>query len=173
MGAKRLKAIALRGRGGVRLSRQRDRTGAIANRLRERAGGPATAEYRVSRHGCELARARSDGAAADAQLPLGDFRSRRVGDAGARAQTRGQYLELRAGCAGCPVQCEHMYVRRGAPRERAAASEYESVWAFGPNCGVGDWMRCSARCARADAFGLDTISTGATSRSRWDAPNAG
>ena len=161
MGAKRLKAIALRGRGGVRLA-DRDRTAAIANRLRERAGGPATAKYRVTGTGANLRVLDRMG-----QLPTRNFRSatfeavESVTPERAR-ETRGQYLELRAGCAGCPVQCEHMYVRRGAPRERAAASEYESVWAFGPNCGVGDLDAVLGAVRACDAFGLDTISTGAT-----------
>ena len=70
-----------------------------------------------------------------------------------------EYVELRAGCAGCPVQCEHMYVRRSSER-KPAASEYESVWAFGPNCGIADLDAVLAAVAQCDEYGLDTISTG-------------
>ncbi len=78
-----------------------------------------------------------------------------------RARESGDtYVELRAGCAGCPVQCEHLYVRKGRDKRSAAASEYESVWAFGPNCGVDDLDAVLDAIARCDVLGLDTISTG-------------
>jgi len=53
-----------------------------------------------------------------------------------------------------------MYVRKGKPSETAAASEYESVWAFGPNCGVADLDAVLGAIRACDALGLDTISTG-------------
>ena len=55
-----------------------------------------------------------------------------------------------------------MYVRRGRDPKSAAASEYESVWAFGPNCGVDDLDAVLDAVGRCDAYGLDTISTGST-----------
>jgi aldehyde:ferredoxin oxidoreductase len=159
MGAKRLKAIVLRGRGEVRIA-DHDRTAAIAATLRSRALGPATAKYRLTGTAANLRVLDRMG-----QLPTRNFRAttfeavESVTPERAR-ETRGQYLELRAGCAGCPVQCEHMYVRKGAAGEGAAASEYESVWAFGPNCGVGDLDAVLAAVRACDTFGLDTISTG-------------
>ena len=53
-----------------------------------------------------------------------------------------------------------MYVRRDRDRKTAAASEYESVWAFGPNCGVDDLDAVLDAVDRCDRYGLDTISTG-------------
>jgi aldehyde:ferredoxin oxidoreductase len=137
------------------------RTAAIAATLRARAVGPSTAKYRVTGTGANLRVLARMG-----QLPTRNFRAATF--AGAEAVTperaresRGEYLELRAGCAGCPVQCEHMYVRKGKPSETAAASEYESVWALGPNCGVDDLDAVLAAIRACDALGLDTISTGA------------
>jgi aldehyde:ferredoxin oxidoreductase len=54
-----------------------------------------------------------------------------------------------------------MYVRKGRANAGAAASEYESVWAFGPNCGVADLDAVLGAIGACDALGLDTISTGA------------
>ena len=160
MGAKRLKAIVVRGRGDVRVA-DPARVAAIAARLRARAIGPATAKYRVTGTGANLRVLARMG-----QLPTRNFRAATF--AGAEAVTperaresRSEYLELRAGCAGCPVQCEHMYVRKGRPNAAAAASEYESVWAFGPNCGVADLDAVLAAIHACDTLGLDTISTGA------------
>jgi aldehyde:ferredoxin oxidoreductase len=159
MGAKRLKAIVLRGRGGVRIA-DPERTAAIAATIRSRALGPATAKYRVTGTGANLRVLARMG-----QLPTRNFTAatfdavERVTPERAR-ESRADYTELRAGCAGCPVQCEHMYVRKGRANAAAGASEYESVWAFGPNCGVADLDAVLDAVAACDAAGLDTISTG-------------
>jgi aldehyde:ferredoxin oxidoreductase len=158
-GAKRLKAIALRGRGEVTIA-DPEGTAAIAAALRERALGPKTAKYRVLGTGANLRVLQRMG-----QLPTRNFTAAQFEGAEdvtpERArETKGTYVELRAGCAGCPVQCEHLYVRKDRDRRRAAASEYESVWAFGPNCGVADLDAVLDAIGRCDELGLDTISTG-------------
>jgi aldehyde:ferredoxin oxidoreductase len=158
-GAKRLKAIVLRGRGEVRIA-DAARTAAIAATLRERAVGPKTAKYRVLGTGANLRVLQRMG-----QLPTRNFTAavfegaERVTPERAR-ESRNTYVELRAGCAGCPVQCEHLYVRKDRDRRGAAASEYESVWAFGPNCGVDDLDAVLDAIGRCDELGLDTISAG-------------
>ncbi len=161
MGGKRLKAIVLRGRGGVAIA-DPARTAELAAALRARAIGPTTAKYRLTGTGANVRVLARMG-----QLPTRNFRAATFDAVEAvtpeRArESRGDYTELRAGCAGCPVQCEHMYVRKGRANETAAASEYESVWAFGPNCGVGDLDAVLAAIHACDTLGLDTISTGAT-----------
>jgi|HubBroStandDraft_1064217.scaffolds.fasta_scaffold07235_3 aldehyde:ferredoxin oxidoreductase len=158
-GAKRLKALALRGRGEVVLA-DPGATAALSATLRERALGPKTAKYRVLGTGANLRVLQRMG-----QLPTRNFTAaqfegaERVTPERARESSE-TYVELRAGCAGCPVQCEHLYVRRDRDRRRAAASEYESVWAFGPNCGVADLDAVLDAIGRCDELGLDTISTG-------------
>jgi len=158
-GAKRLKAIALRGRGDVGLA-DRPETARLAATLRERALGPKTAKYRVLGTSANLRVLQRMG-----QLPTRNFTAATFDGAESVTPERaresaGTYLELRAGCAGCPVQCEHLYVRKDRDRRNAAASEYESVWAFGPNCGVDDLDAVLDAIARCDELGLDTISTG-------------
>ena len=160
-GAKRLKAVALRGRGEVGLA-DPAATAAIAAQLRERALGPKTAKYRVLGTSANLRVLQRMG-----QLPTRNFTAaqfegaERVTPERAR-ESHNTYLELRAGCAGCPVQCEHLYVRKDRDRRAAAASEYESVWAFGPNCGIDDLDAVLDAIGRCDALGLDTISTGSS-----------
>ena len=159
MGAKRVKAIALSGSGAVPVAdpqRCRDLSAA----LRERALGTATAKYRVLGTGANLRVLQRMG-----MLPSRNFLdasfagAERVTPERAR-ESPGEYREQRSGCAGCPVQCEHMYVRRSAPGSRAASSEYESVWALGPNCGIDDLDAVLDAIERCDRYGLDTISTG-------------
>ncbi len=158
-GAKRLKAVALRGRGEVAIA-DAAATAALAATLRARALGPKTAKYRVLGTAANLRVLQRMG-----QLPTRNFTAATF--AGAEnvtperaRESSGTYLELRAGCAGCPVQCEHLYVRKDRDRRSAAASEYESVWAFGPNCGVDDLDAVLDAIGRCDVLGLDTISTG-------------
>jgi aldehyde:ferredoxin oxidoreductase len=158
-GAKRLKAVALRGRGEVPIA-DAEATARIAATLRERALGPKTAKYRILGTGANLRVLQRMG-----QLPTRNFTAAQFEGAEnvtpERArESKATYLELRAGCAGCPVQCEHLYVRKERDRRGAAASEYESVWAFGPNCGVDDLDAVLDAIARCDELGLDTISTG-------------
>jgi len=158
-GAKRLKAVALRGRGDVAIA-DPAATAAIAKTLRERALGPKTTKYRVLGTGANMRVLQRMG-----QLPTRNFTAaafegvEKVTPERAR-EAKDAYVELRAGCAGCPVQCEHLYVRKDRDKRRAAASEYESVWAFGPNCGVDDLDAVLDAIGRCDELGLDTISTG-------------
>jgi aldehyde:ferredoxin oxidoreductase len=158
-GAKRLKAVALRGRGEVGIADPK-MTASIAATLKERALGPKTAKYRVLGTSANLRVLQRMG-----QLPTRNFTAAQFEGAEnvtpERArESKATYVELRAGCAGCPVQCEHLYVRRDRDRRSAAASEYESVWAFGPNCGVDDLDAVLDAIGRCDELGLDTISTG-------------
>ena len=158
-GAKKLKAVALRGRGEVGIADPRA-TAAIAATLKERALGPKTAKYRVLGTSANLRVLQRMG-----QLPTRNFTAAQFEGAENVTPERAReaketYVELRAGCAGCPVQCEHLYVRKDRDRRSAAASEYESVWAFGPNCGVDDLDAVLDAIGRCDELGLDTISTG-------------
>jgi aldehyde:ferredoxin oxidoreductase len=161
MGAKRLKAIALRAHGSVRIA---DPAAAaeFAATLKARTLGPQTAKYRILGTGANMRVLERMG-----QLPTRNFTASSF--AGVESvtperarETKAEYVELRSGCAGCPVQCEHMYVKRGRDRKSAAASEYESVWAFGPNCGIADLDAVLDAIDRCDRYGLDTISTGGT-----------
>ncbi len=161
MGAKRLKAIALRAGGSVTIA-DPAKTAALAQALKARTLGPQTAKYRVLGTGANMRVLDRMG-----QLPTRNFTASHFAGVESvtpeRAREAGDvYVELRSGCAGCPVQCEHMYVRRGRDRKTAAASEYESVWAFGPNCGVDDLDAVLDAVERCDRYGLDTISTGST-----------
>jgi len=65
------------------------------------------------------------------------------------------------GCmAGCIIRCSGIYL---GPDKAYVSKwpEYETVWAWGPNCGIDD-LDAIARIDRmCDDFGLDTIDTGA------------
>ena len=64
------------------------------------------------------------------------------------------------GCmSGCVIRCSGIYLDAKG-RYVSKWPEYETVWAFGPNCGIDD-LDAIARMDRAcDDFGVDTIETG-------------
>jgi len=68
-------------------------------------------------------------------------------------------LAGRKGCYHCPVQCARLvHTKRGV----IEGPEYESIWALGPECGVGDLETIAEANYLCNLLGLDTISTGVT-----------
>src|SRR5262249_13118116 len=64
---------------------------------------------------------------------------------------------VRRSCAACTIGCEHIY----ASPDGEVRLEYESLFALGPLCGVGDRAAVLQAVRACDDWGLDTISTGA------------
>ncbi len=155
MGAKLLKAVVVRGDRATRLADPR----AAAQRARvlaRRSQGPETAKYR------ELGTA-ANVASFDriAALPTRNFRDARFEAASALAAEtlQAERGRERHSCASCTIGCEHRYERAGGGATRV---EYESLFALGSLCGVGDAETVLAASSRCDVLGLDTISTGGT-----------
>jgi aldehyde:ferredoxin oxidoreductase len=69
------------------------------------------------------------------------------------------HLKGRTACRGCMIGCAR---RTEAGGESGEGPEYESIWAFGAQCGVSDLtaiVRANYACNRA---GMDTITMGST-----------
>lgn len=66
-------------------------------------------------------------------------------------------LVKKKGCYGCPIKCTR--VTRTA-RETGEGPEYESLWALGPQCGIGDLEVIAEANYLCNRLGLDTISVG-------------
>lgn len=66
----------------------------------------------------------------------------------------------RRGCYGCPIQCTRLIQteRMGV----TAGPEYESIWALGPECGIGELEVIAEANHLCNQLGLDSISTGVT-----------
>ncbi len=158
MGAKRLKAIAVR---GSRLPRAADprAVAALARDLAERSVGPATAKYREIGTVANVAFFNRMG-----MLPTRNFAEGHFSEAEAIS---GETLRLehhtgRHACAACTVGCEHHYRTRDDGPETSVRLEYETLFALGSLCGVSDpnvVLRASALC---DELGMDAISAGGT-----------
>lgn len=154
LGAKNLKAIAVRGTQHPEWAHPRELT-AMSKDLSKRSFGPATAKYRELGTATNLLTFNRFGA-----LPTRNFQSGTFDEAESLSpeQLSATRAKTRDSCVTCTIGCEHLY----SLGDGAVRVEYESLFALGSLCGVGDAevvLRASQRC---DELGLDTISTGGT-----------
>lgn len=166
LGAKRIKAIGVRGRQTVSFAQPRSLAD-YARELSRRSLGPATEKYRelgtianlrvFHRLGVLPERNFQTEATAD------DRTSESAGD-GARSLAEGlqRYLHngkrrVRQGCVACTIGCEHVYAGPEPVR-----LEYETAFALGPMCGLYDAEMVLRLARQCDELGMDTISAGGT-----------
>jgi aldehyde:ferredoxin oxidoreductase len=154
LGAKKIKAIALRGTKLTPWAHPSELT-ALSKSLSKRSFGPATAKYRELGTATNLLTFNRFGA-----LPTRNFQSGAFDEAAnlSPEELSTTRSKTRESCMTCTIGCEHLY-SLGSGRVRV---EYESLFALGSLCGVGEAdavLRASQRC---DQLGLDTISTGGT-----------
>lgn len=153
LGSKNIKAVAVRGTRRAQWAHPGEVT-ALSRDLSQRSFGPATAKYRELGTAANLLTFNRFNALPTRNFQRGSFAAAEsfAGDlAAARSQTR-------ESCAACTIGCEHIYAS-GAAGVRV---EYESLFALGSLCGIGDAgdvLRASQRC---DDLGIDTISAGGT-----------
>ncbi|MGD0918872.1 MAG: aldehyde ferredoxin oxidoreductase C-terminal domain-containing protein [Thermodesulfobacteriota bacterium] len=62
---------------------------------------------------------------------------------------------------GCIIQCSNTWYRPDGT-EHTSCVEYESDWALGANCGIDNLDHIAEMVRLCNAYGLDTIETGAT-----------
>jgi len=72
-------------------------------------------------------------------------------------------LTKRAACFACPIGCGRVTeIKSGKYKSAGEGPEYETVWAYGAQCGVGDLAPISKANYLCNELGLDTISMGST-----------
>jgi len=154
LGAKNIKAIAVRGSHRTEWARPRDLM-ALSQDLSKRSFGPATAKYRELGTATNMLTFNRFGALPTRNFQSGTFESAADLSPEELTTTRSR---TRESCVNCTIGCEHIYsTKMGGVRV-----EYESLFALGSLCGVSDAetvLRASQRC---DQLGLDTISAGGT-----------
>jgi aldehyde:ferredoxin oxidoreductase len=154
LGAKNVKAIAVRGTKRAEWAHPSELT-ALSKALSKRSFGPATAKYRELGTATNLLTFNRFGA-----LPTRNFQSGTFEEAIniSPEQMSTTHAKTRKSCMACTIGCEHIY----SQGKSGVRLEYESLFALGSLCGVGDAdavLRASQRC---DELGLDTISAGGT-----------
>ena len=155
LGSKNLKAIAVRGTARCEWAHPRELTD-YSKALSKRSFGPATAKYRELGTAANLLTFNRLGV-----LPTRNFQSGTFDEAVSLSpeEIRQTHSRTRASCVACTIGCEHIY---SLGDEKGVRLEYESLFALGPLCGVGDpdvVLRASRLC---DDLGIDTISAGGT-----------
>ena len=159
MGSKNLKGIVIRGDRRLPLHDPdglRSRIKVLAERLKR----PEVAVYGWSGSVKSLSTLAHLGSlpTANFQQTTGDPVYRLLGDSLLQETD-----QLRHGCVGCPVACEHRFeppaASSGPPAVRL---EYQSVYALGPLCRIHDLPVIIDAAALCDTLGMDTVSMGAT-----------
>ncbi len=158
MGAKNLKAIAVRGRNPAAVY-DRDGLDSVGRALSAKSLGSATEKYRTIGTMANVAVFDRMGA-----LPTRNFRQSTfegAGEVSGEAMRAGHFVK-NAHCANCTIGCEKLLSVGEGARKSVGRMEYESAFALGPLTGVSDReavIRASHYC---DEMGMDTISAGAT-----------
>ncbi|MDE3077034.1 MAG: aldehyde ferredoxin oxidoreductase family protein, partial [Chloroflexota bacterium] len=156
MGAKRLKAMAVRGSHSLPAAHPRE-LDQLRRKLAIVSRGQATEKYRTMGTTANLSVFNRLAA-----LPSYNFRQSTFEPA---EEVSGERLfqerhERSVTCATCTIGCEHIF--RVGKNGATARLEYESQYALGPLCGVSDLNAVLQAAELCDRYGMDTISTGAT-----------
>src|SRR5205085_11351341 len=130
MGSKRLKAIAVAGSRRVEVA-DPAAVVAAAKDLSRRSFGPATAKYRELGTVANLLTFNRLAALPTRNFQQGTFE---LAAALSGEELNAAHRVARRSCAACTIGCEHIYA--GPAGE--VRLEYESLFALGPLCGVGD-----------------------------------
>ena len=160
MGAKNLKAIAVRGTQAVPVQNH-DALNAIGRDLTRRSLGPATEKYRTLGTMANVSVFNRLGT-----LPTHNFQQSTfdAADSVSAERFHQTHFVKNAHCANCTIGCEKVLITDDDDKGKRAKGrmEYESAFALGPLVGVSDAnavIRASVMC---DELGMDTISAGAT-----------
>jgi aldehyde:ferredoxin oxidoreductase len=156
LGSKNIKAIAIHGTQRTQWAHPRE-LAELSRNLSARSFGPATAKYRELGTATNLLTLNRFGALPTRNFQTGTF------DAAPHFSPESlsvAHARTRASCVACTIGCEHIY-ELGGPTDSVRV-EYESLFALGSLCGVGDNDMVLRACQRCDELGVDTISTGGT-----------
>lgn len=161
MGSKNLKAVAVRGTGGVGVADAPAFREAARETFRMLRNHPVTAEGLPALGTAVLVNVINQSGA----LPTRNFQSGTFEGAedisGERlAQT---YLKRNKGCMGCVIGCGRV-TALADPRwsGNGEGPEYETLWALGAACGIADLAAITKANYLCNEYGMDTITAGAT-----------
>jgi len=159
MGSKNIKAVAVRGTGTIEVH---DLKGLMkfSKELNKRCQGPATEKYRVYGTPANVLVHQKLGC-----LPTRNFQEatyEHADDVSGQTMLKRNVKKLLA-CEGCAIACDHFNIIEKGPYKGTAASvDYESLWVFGPNCGINSVDAITKAVQYCDTHGIDTISAGMT-----------
>jgi len=157
MGSKNLKAVALRGTKTVNVANIEKLTN-VCSELYEKAQGPTTSNYRILGTPSDILVFNEA-----ANLPTRNWQqaSFEMAEKVSGEHLLENYVTNIVACSSCPIACDHnCAVTEGPYAGAAAIIDYESLFALGPLCGVGNFPTILKAIELCDYYGLDTNSTG-------------
>jgi aldehyde:ferredoxin oxidoreductase len=162
MGAKRLKAIAIRGDGDIKVA-DPERFQAARRELLHRFKVHPTLYSEFSKYGTS--------SLVDLTIEMGIFPAHNFSRTGAfdpieeiGYERQTEDIIRRNPCEKCPPGCSQVRIARSGDYQGALTEgpEFETSWAFGGTTGVTDLSAIYYADRICDEYGLDTISVGAT-----------
>ncbi|KUK99498.1 MAG: Aldehyde ferredoxin oxidoreductase [Methanoculleus marisnigri] len=157
MGSKNLKAVAARGSGRITVA-DRDRFLVLKREVAEKIRENAISGGGLPRFGTGvLVNIINE----NYILPVQNFQSAHFPAAENVSGERiaDTILTGKMGCQACVIQCGREVEVGG---KQTAGPEYETIWAFGPDCGIDNLAAIVEANNLSNDLGLDTISTGST-----------
>lgn len=162
MGVKKLKAVAVRGTGGVAVARSEAFFNACADARAKLKAHPVTGTG-LSAYGTQIL---VNIVNASGGLPKNNGRDGSVfaqADDISGETLAAKYLLRNKGCFGCSIGCGRaVEIKDGPFQSKGEGPEYEAGWSFGADCGVNDLAAVCNANFLCNQYGIDPITMGAT-----------
>lgn len=157
MGAKNLKAIVVRGESQIPVAEQEKLENAIYDTMKWLKANPITSQGLPEFGTAVLVNLINEVGI----LPTKNFQQSQFDEAEAiSGEELAEKLTVkRSGCYACPIKCSRV-TRVG--EQTGEGPEFETIWAFGAQCGIADLELITRANYLCNELGLDTISTGNT-----------
>ena len=161
MGSKNLKALAVRGTGGIKVADRQGFMQAISDARNKLKAHPVTGAGLAAYGTNVLVNILNE----HGGLPVKNFSEAAVF---ARAENvSGEYqaehcLVRNKGCFGCSIGCGRVSRNRGKYKGIGEGPEYEATWGLGPNLFIDDFEAISKANFLCNELGLDPISLAGT-----------
>ncbi|MBO8158747.1 aldehyde ferredoxin oxidoreductase family protein [Thermosyntropha sp.] len=162
MGSKNLKAIAVRGTGGIKVADREGFKAAVLDARKKLKEHPVTSSGLPSYGTNVLINILNE----HGGLPVKNFSEAAVFPNAEKISGEYQaekYLVRNKGCFGCSIACGRVTrIKEGKFRSLGEGPEYEATWAFGSNLGIDNFEAISKANFLCNELGLDPITMGGT-----------
>lgn len=162
MGSKNLKAVAVRGTGGIKVASVDGFMEAVKDARSKLAAHPVTSQGLTAYGTNILVNILNE----HGGLPVKNYSEAAVFEGAEKISGEYQaekYLVRNKGCFGCSIGCGRVTkVSKGPFKSRGEGPEYEATWAFGANLYLDDFEAISKANFLCNELGLDPITLGST-----------
>jgi aldehyde:ferredoxin oxidoreductase len=160
MGSKNLKALAVRGTGGIKVADKDGFLAAVRAARKKISGNPVTSAGLPTYGSNILVNIINQSGA----FPTRNWREAYSEEADkiSGETLTGAHLLHNKGCASCVVGCGRVAKAKGKYNEIGEGPEYESAWSFGADCGIFDMDAVLKANFLCNELGMDTITMGST-----------